>query len=77
MSALMQAGMNVTAIGLSVVFILLTLLVFIIKGMSALSMKLEAKFGVMPEAASSTAPSHAHELVSVISAAVAAYRKDH
>ena len=42
MEQLLQAGLNVTAIGMGVVFVLLTLLVGIIRGMSALSRWLEA-----------------------------------
>jgi len=76
MSSLLQAGLNVTAIGLGVVFTLLTVLVFIIKGMSALSRKLEATFGTAPAAEPApAAPLRQQELVGVISAAIAAYRK--
>ncbi len=74
MSQLLEAGFNITAIGMGVVFVLLTLLVFIIRGMSALSRWLEGP--VKPAAA--PAPTNAlpqQELVSVISAAIVAYRK--
>jgi len=73
---LLQAGLNVTAIGISVVFILLTLLVGIIRGMSAICRMIE---NAMPQAASPAGSQPAaqsdQQLVSVISAAIAAHRK--
>jgi sodium pump decarboxylase gamma subunit len=76
MSPLLQAGLNLTAIGMTVVFVLLTLLVGIIRVMSALSRRIE---NAMPPAVKTGAagpmPATGHEIVSVISAAVAAYRK--
>ena len=75
MSELLQAGLNITAIGMGVVFVLLTLLVGIIRGMSALCARIE---GPAPAAGgASAAPAGAltnQELVGVISAAIAAYR---
>lgn len=41
MSSLLQAGLSITAIGMGVVFVLLTSLVGIVRGMSALSMRIE------------------------------------
>jgi len=73
MSELLQAGLNVTAIGMGVVFVLLTLLVFIIRGMSALSSAFEGP--VEPSPGTAVLPQQ--ELVGVISAAVAAYRRRH
>ncbi|HMB74640.1 MAG TPA: OadG family protein [Gammaproteobacteria bacterium] len=76
MSPLLQAGLNLTAIGMSVVFVLLTLLVGIIKVMSAMSHRIEK---AMPSAINADGaepkPATGQEIVSVISAAVAAYRK--
>jgi sodium pump decarboxylase gamma subunit len=73
---LLQAGLNVTAIGISVVFVLLGLLVGIIRGMSAVCRMIE---NAMPQAAVSAgspqAPLSDPQLVSVISAAIAAHRK--
>jgi sodium pump decarboxylase gamma subunit len=75
---LLQAGLNVTAIGIGVVFILLVLLVGIIRGMSAVCRMIE---NAMPQAAvaagSPQAPLSDQQLVSVISAAIAAHRKRH
>ena len=48
MSQLLQAGLNVTAIGMGVVFVLLTALVFIIRGMSALSHAIESRMPAAP-----------------------------
>lgn len=80
MDQLLQAGLNVTAIGMGVVFVLLTLLVGIIRGMSALSRILETAF---PAASSVSAAGNAsgpgtpsqQQLVGVISAAIAAHRR--
>jgi sodium pump decarboxylase gamma subunit len=73
---LLDAGLNVTAIGISVVFILLGLLVGIIHGMSAVCRMIE---NAMPQAVgpvgSPPAPQSDQQLVSVISAAIAAHRK--
>jgi len=73
---LLQAGLNVTAIGISVVFILLGLLVGIIRVMSAFCRMIEK---AMPQAAapagSPSGPQSNQQLVSVISAAIAAHRK--
>jgi sodium pump decarboxylase gamma subunit len=81
MSQLLQAGLNVTAIGMGVVFVLLTALVFIIRGMSALSHAIEDALPAAPEPPASkplpamTVGTPQQEVVSVISAAIAAHRK--
>ena len=81
MSQLLQAGLNVTAIGMGVVFVLLTALVFIIRGMSALSRAIEGALPAKPEPAASeplaakAGGTPQQEIVSVISAAIAAHRK--
>jgi len=77
MSPLLQAGLNLTAIGMGVVFVLLGLLVGIIRGMSALSRRIEALFPQPQTSSPGGAPSPAAEqqIVSVISAAIAAHRK--
>jgi sodium pump decarboxylase gamma subunit len=74
MSALFEAGLIVTAIGMGVVFVLLTLLVGIIRGMSALCRRIE---GTPAGAPAAGAAPRAQELVGVIGAAIAAYRKRH
>ena len=78
MEDLIQSGLTITAIGMGVVFILLTLLVGIIQGMSALAIRL----GGRPEsttaaAAARPAPPRDGELVAVIAAAISAYRQSH
>ena len=79
MDATIQAGLNLTAIGMGVVFVLLTLLVFIIRGMSGLSRMIETAFPPAPApyaAPRAAAPSPSQqEVVGVISAAIAAHRK--
>lgn len=75
---MLQEGLNVTAIGIGVVFILLTLLVGIIRGMSAICRMLEA---AMPaptaETDSASTTQLNQQLVSVIGAAIAKHRKRH
>ena len=76
MSPLLQSGLNLTAIGMSVVFVLLTLLVGIIRVMSALCRRIENAMPASVRAgAAEPMPASGHEIVSVISAAIAAYRK--
>lgn len=76
MSPLLQAGLNLTAIGMSVVFVLLTLLVGIIRVMSAISLRIEqAMPATVTAGMAEPMPANGDEIVSVISAAVAAYRK--
>ena len=79
MSPLLQDGFELTLIGMGVVFVLLTLLVGIIRGMSALSQWIEQTMPA-PAAAAAPAPRRVghpaeHELVGVISAAIAAHRR--
>jgi sodium pump decarboxylase gamma subunit len=79
MSPLLQSGLNVTAIGMGVVFTLLTSLVFIIRGMSALARMFEGPMqtGSGPGVSGATGTPPPNELVSAISAAVATHRKRH
>jgi sodium pump decarboxylase gamma subunit len=75
MTDLLEAGFTVTLVGMSVVFVLLTLLVGIIQGMSYLAgLVTEAEPAAPPPAAPATAD---HELVSIISAAIRTYRAGH
>ena len=76
MPQLLQAGLNVTAIGMGVVFVLLTALVFIVRGMSALSRAIEGVLPAMPEpSADESGSPQPQEIVSVITAAIAAHKK--
>jgi sodium pump decarboxylase gamma subunit len=80
MSPLLEAGLNVTAIGLGVVFVLLTALVFIIRGMSALALAIAGPVDAPQQAAAgSGAPTETEdrEIVGVISAAVTMHRQRH
>jgi sodium pump decarboxylase gamma subunit len=75
MSELLEAGLVVTVAGMGVVFVLLTLLVFIIQGMSRLSRLFErnAPAPAAPAPALEAEP----EIASVVAAAVALYRNRH
>ena len=76
MSQLLEAGLNVTAIGMGVVFVLLTMLVGIIHVMSALCQRFGDASPVAPAPTYSAGTTHANEeLIGVIAAAIAAYRK--
>ena len=78
MSELIEAGLSVTGIGMSVVFVLLTAMVGIVRVMSRLSAFLERSgSSVMPEQSSTPAPLDDAELVGVVGAAVQAYRNRH
>jgi len=74
MSELLEAGLNVTAIGMGVVFVLLTALVYIIRGMSALCARLEGPLPAPTGAPAAPSALPNQELVGVISAAIAAHR---
>lgn len=76
MSPLLQEGLNVTAIGMGVVFVLLALLVGIIRGMSVISQKIEQMMPASPETGGPTTSSLSQqELHGVISAAITAHRE--
>lgn len=74
MSELMAAGVEITLIGMGVVFVLLTLLIFIVQAMS----KLAHLIGGSPTemAAAAAAPSDTR-LTAAITAAIHAYRARH
>lgn len=73
MSELLANGLEITLIGMGVVFVLLTLLVFVVAGMSKLAHFLEGA----PEPAQSPAAAGDERLTAVITAAIHAYRARH
>jgi len=73
MTALLEDGLTITAIGMGVVFVLLTLMVFVIRAMSRLSELLGNSTVPMPAAGAVDDA----ELVGVISAAIRAHRARH
>ena len=74
MSPLLEAGLMVTLVGMSVVFVLLAMLVGIIHGMSRLSRLIEGD--AIPATAGTPQPTAIDdEIVSVIGAAIRMYRK--
>ena len=66
---LLDAGLTITFIGMSVVFVLLTALVGVISAMSALCRRFA------PEAPPADVPDQDDELMSVIAAAITHYRR--
>ena len=78
MSPLFEAGLDITAIGMGVVIVLLTLLVYIVRGMSSVCHKLEGATRSTAEPAAPVGASLSnHELVGVISAAIVVHRRRH
>lgn len=75
MTDLLQTGLTITAIGMGVVFLLLTLLVGVIRGMSALALALGGEPAPTPPAAGATAANSDEDVMPVIAAAIGAYRK--
>jgi oxaloacetate decarboxylase gamma subunit len=78
MTDLLETGVVLMATGMGTVFLLLTALVFIIQGISKLSLWLAPAMPAAPaqQAPPSGKPAADTELVTVIGAAVAAYRRD-
>jgi sodium pump decarboxylase gamma subunit len=70
-SALIESGLTITVIGMGVVFILLTLLVWIIQAMSRFAAAIGGDLSPAPAAA----PAGDGETIAVISAAIDAYRR--
>ena len=76
MSELLQAGLTVTVIGMSVVFVLLTLLVYVIEGMSRLCRLLEPHAPAASPAGVQSASAE-EEIAGVVAAAIRLYRSRH
>lgn len=75
MTALLEDGLTITAMGMGVVFVLLTLMVFVIRAMSRLSELLGDS--TAPAPATVAGAGDDTELVGVISAAIRAHRARH
>lgn len=73
MSALIESGLTITVIGMGVVFMLLTLLVWIIQVMS----KFAAMIGGDISPAPAAAAAGDDETIAVITAAIGAWRRRH
>jgi oxaloacetate decarboxylase gamma subunit len=80
---LLMSGINLMAIGMGIVFTFLLLLVFAMKGMSTLAMRVANRYGV-PETTSAQSVIKGHgqdgtrgDLVAVIAAAISRYRATH
>lgn len=70
----LQAGFTLTLMGMGVVFVLLTLLIYVVQGMSKLCRMIE---GTPPTATTGGTPAVEEEIVSAIGAAVSTYRRRH
>jgi sodium pump decarboxylase gamma subunit len=73
MNSLLLQGLNLTALGMGVVFVLLTLLVGIIHAMSALCRRIEGDEVAVAVAPPAGAALSDPELIGVISAAIQAH----
>ena len=77
---LLAEGLNVTLLGMGVVFVLLGLLVFVVHGMSRLAQALEGEQPVSEAAAAAGVAGGIQadqELISAITAAIHRYRRAH
>jgi len=74
---LIQAGLVITAIGMGVVFVLLTALVGIIGAMSALAKALEPAPVAGPQRPATALPARDQDVIPVIAAAIHAWRERH
>jgi oxaloacetate decarboxylase (Na+ extruding) subunit gamma len=79
MNELLETGVVLMAAGMGTVFVLLTVLVFIVQGVSKVSGWIEPRRGA-PAAVAHAPPPAEHvadtEIVTIIGAAIAAYRRD-
>jgi oxaloacetate decarboxylase (Na+ extruding) subunit gamma len=79
MNELLETGVVLMAAGMGTVFVLLTVLVFIVQGVSKVSGWIEPRRGA-PVAVAPVPPPAEHtadtEIVTIIGAAIAAYRRD-
>ena len=76
MAESLETGLILMAAGMGTVYLLLAALVFIIHGVSKLSRRLDPGTPAAPQPQPPTKTAAEPELVTVISAAVAAYRRD-
>jgi oxaloacetate decarboxylase gamma subunit len=77
MAELLETGLILMAAGMGTVFLLLALLVFVIQAVSKLSRVVDPHApAVAPEDRPPVAPADDTELVTVIGAAVSAYRRN-
>jgi sodium pump decarboxylase gamma subunit len=76
LAGILGEGVRLMLVGMGVVFVLLTLLVLAVKGMSRLALAVGSPALVPDASAASGVEGGGTELIAVISAAVAAYRRD-
>ena len=76
MTGIFGEGIRLMLAGMGVVFVLLTLLVLAVKGMSRLALAVGPPAQVPDVSAASGVEGSGTELIAAISAAVAAYRRD-
>ena len=76
MAESLETGLILMAAGMGTVYLLLAALVFIIHGVSKLSRRLDRAVPAVSAPPQATTPAADTELVTVIGAAVAAYRRD-
>jgi oxaloacetate decarboxylase gamma subunit len=76
LSELLSAGLNVTLIGMLVVFVLLGVLIGVVRAMSALAELLQTSGSALAPAAAIEPVPDDDDLIVVISAAIRRYRQD-
>ncbi len=80
MKELLETGFVLMGAGMGTVFVLLAVLVLVVHGVSKFSRWVDPRSTAalpLPQAPTRTKPTPDTELVTVIGAAVAAYRRDH
>ena len=78
MAEALETGLTLMATGMGTVFVLLAVLVAVVRGVSALSRRLDgaSKARTMPSTESVIAPATDAEIIPIVSAAIAAFRRD-
>jgi oxaloacetate decarboxylase gamma subunit len=76
LAGILGEGVRLMLAGMGVVFVLLTLLVLAVKGMSRLALAVGPPVPVPDASGASGVAGNGTELIAAISAAVAAYRRD-
>ncbi len=76
MAEALETGLTLMATGMGTVFVLLAVLVAVVRIMSSVSRRLEGPVAIVPRAETTAAPAADAEIITVVSAAIAAFKRD-